>query len=168
MKPWPFSSLNHFTVPWAILFAPAFLFLSPICRDQTCGHALHQPDPLPTCVRHSSTKPPGFHARPALLREIGVQERGAVFVDGYRSGLFEFLLVVGAAGEDGDGAYAGFAGSLDIPHRITDGDGILSSRPCSSQGLLEDVGRRLLVLDGARVDYAIHAILGFKFLHVVF
>src|ERR687895_202366 len=115
-----------------------------------------------------STKTPGFHTNPALLREVRVKERGAIFVDGHRSGLFEGLLVVGAAGEHGNGTYAGFPGSLDVPYRVTDGDGLVSARPGSSQGLLEDVGGRLRVLDGTRVDDAVYAILGFEFLHVMF
>src|SRR5215208_576356 len=114
-------------------------------------------------------KLPGFHANPALLREEGgLKECGAIFVDGHRSGLFEGLLVVGAAGEDGDGAYAGIPSSLDVPHRVTDGDGLVRSRSGSSQGLLEDVGGRLRVLDGTRVDDAVHAFLGFQLLHVMF
>src|SRR5215210_5654934 len=151
-----------------MLFAPTFLFLSLIGGGQTCGYAPYQPDPLPACVWHSSTKPHSFHAGPVLLRELGVQERGAVFVDGHSSGLFEGLLVEGAAREDGDGTYAGFPGSLDVPHRVTDGDGLVRSRPCSSQGLLEDVGSRLRVLDGAGVDDAVHATLGFELLHMMF
>src|SRR5215208_3027822 len=122
MKPYPFSSLNHFTVPWTIPFAPTFHFLSPIFGCQTCGYAPQQPAPLQACVWHSCTKLPGFHANPALLREVGLKECGAIFVDGHRSGLFEGLLVVGAAGENGNGTYAGFPGSLDVPYRVTDGD----------------------------------------------
>jgi hypothetical protein len=99
-------------------------------------------------VWHSSTKLSGFHANPALLREVGLKECGAIFVDGHRSSLFEGFLMVGAAGENGDGAYAGFPGSLDVPHRVTDGDGLVGSRPGSPQGLLEDVGGRFRVLDG--------------------
>src|SRR5215211_4739410 len=125
-------------------------------------------DPLPACVWHSSTKPPAFHANPALLREVGVKERGAIFVDGHRSGLFEGLLVVGAAREDGDGAYAGFPGSRDVPHRVTDGDCLVGSRPGSPQGLREDVGGRFRVLDGTRVDDTVHAVFGFELLHVMF
>src|SRR5687767_8192780 len=102
--------------------------------------------PLPACVWHSSTKTPGFHANPALLREVGVKECGAIFVDGHRSGLFEVVPVVGAAGEDGDGAYAGFSSSLDVPHRVTDGDGLVGGRSGPPQGLLEDVGCRFRVL----------------------
>src|SRR5829696_4998861 len=168
MKPYPFSSENHFTVPWAIPSAPTFLFLSLICGGQTHGYALLWPDPLPACVWHSSIKPPSLHARPALLREVGVQERGAVFVDGHRSRLFEGLLGKGAPGEDGDGAYAGVPGGLDIPDSVTDRDGLICGCPCFSQGLLEDVGGGLGVLDVAGVDDAVHAIFGFELLHVVF
>src|SRR5919107_5520574 len=134
----------------------------------TRGHALPRPDPFPACVWHSSTKPPTFHANPALLREIGVEECGAIFVDGYCSGRFEIVSVVGAAGEDGDGTYAGFAGGLDVPHRVTDGDGLVGGRPGSPQGLLEDVGGRFRTLDGTGVDDAVHAVLGFQFLHMMF
>src|SRR5215218_6446975 len=116
----------------------------------------------------SSTKPPDFHASPTLLREVGVKEICAVFVDGHRSGLFECLLVVGTAGENGDGAYAGIPGSLDVPHRVTDGDSLVRGRPSPSQGLLEDIGGRLRVLDDTRVDDTFHAIFGFQFLHVMF
>src|SRR5829696_8564928 len=75
--------------------------------------------------------------------------------------------MVGAAGEDGDGAYAGFPGSLDVPHRVTGGDGLLSSRPGSPQGLLEDVGGRFRVLDGTGVDDTIHAVFSFELSHVM-
>src|SRR5215207_3281240 len=125
-------------------------------------------DPLLACLWHSSTKPPDFHANPALLREVGVEECGAVFVDGHRSGLLESHFVVGAAGEDSDGAYAGFPGGLDVPHRVTDGDGLFCGRPGSPQSLLEDVRGRFRVLDGAGVDDTVHPIFGFELLHMVF
>ena len=62
----------------------------------------------------------------------------------------------GAAGEDGYGAYAGLPGSLDVPERVPDGDGLVRRGPGPPQGLLEDVGCRFRVIDGAGVDDAVY------------
>src|SRR5919107_2056931 len=146
-------------------FAPTFLFLGLTDRVQT---NLYRPDPLPACVSHSSTKPLGFHASAALLGEAGVKERGAVLVDGHCPGLFEVILVVRSAREDGDRAYAGGAGSLDVPDRVPYGDGLIRRGSGPSEGLLEDIGGRLRVLDGAGVDDAVDIALRFELLHVMF
>src|SRR5215210_6187178 len=106
-------------------------------------------------------------AAPPLLREVCLQQGGAVFVDGNRSGVFEVLFVKGAAGEDGDGSYAGFPGGLDVPEGVSYGDGLVRRGPGPTQGFLEDVGGRFRVVDGAGVDDAVYVALGLQFLHVV-
>src|SRR5918995_3806330 len=105
---------------------------------------------------------------PALLWEVGFQESGAVFVDGYGAGFLEVLRVEGAAGEDGHGAYAGIPGGLDVPEGVPQCDGLFRRGPCPPQGLFEDVGGGFRVIDGAGVNHAVYDVLRFEFLHVVF
>ncbi len=88
----------------------------------------------------------------SLLREVALQEGGAVIVDGAHG--LEGGLVEGSTGEHGDGPDAGGLRSLYVSDRVAHGDSIVRGGFGPFEGELEDVGGWLGVLHVARLDDA--------------
>src|SRR5918995_501127 len=129
--------------------------------------ASRRSDPLPNSAPHSSTRTGGLHARSRLLREVRVEERGAVSIDLDGSRFSELLRAKSPAGQNGHGADAGPVRRHDIPDGVSDGHGLVRRSAGPLEGKLEDVGRGLGVLDRARVDHTGYVSLSFELRHVM-
>ena len=97
-----------------------------------------------------------------ILREAGIQKLGAVVVYGDGSGLFELLLAVSPAREDGDRLDAGLGRRLDVPDGVPDGDDLIRVAAGILQGELEDVRGGFGFLDVTGVDDARDFALGLE------